>query len=60
MTYKQLVELAYNFHQTDSALSHIFEYNTIKLRNKPNRLRYLSLEHQQVVFVMFFYQLFNF
>lgn len=49
MKYKQLVELAYNFRQTDSALSDISEYNAIKLLNKLNRLKYLSREHQQSV-----------
>ena len=42
--YKQLIELAYNFRQTDSALSDISEYNAIKLLNKLNRLKYLSRE----------------
>tara|TARA_R110000868_G_scaffold152644_1_gene377801 strand:- start:1495 stop:1692 length:198 start_codon:yes stop_codon:yes gene_type:complete len=47
--YKQLVELAYNFRQTDSALSDISEYNAIKLLDKLNRLKYLSREQQQSV-----------
>ena len=42
--YKQLVEQAYNFRQTDSALSDISEYRAIKLLNKLNRLKYLSRE----------------
>lgn len=40
--YKQLVEQAYNFRQTDSALSDISEFKAIKLLNKLNRLKYLS------------------
>ncbi len=47
--YKQLVEQAYNFRQTDSALSDISEYKAIKLLNKLNRLRYLSREQAQTV-----------
>ncbi|WP_142783469.1 Lacal_2735 family protein [Changchengzhania lutea] len=46
--YKILIEKAYNFRQTDSALSDISEYKAIKLLNKLNRLKYLSRESQQV------------
>jgi len=46
--YKELVEQAYNFRQTDSALSDISEYKAIKLLNKLNRLKYLYREQQQV------------
>lgn len=42
--YKTLVEQAYNFRQTDSALSDISEYKAIKLLNKLNRLKYLYRE----------------
>jgi len=42
--YKQLIEQAYNFRQTDHALSDISEYKAIKLLNKLNRLKYLSRE----------------
>ncbi|WP_027138836.1 Lacal_2735 family protein [Gaetbulibacter saemankumensis] len=42
--YKELVEQAYNFRQTDSALSDISEYQAIKLLNKLNRLKYLNRE----------------
>ncbi len=42
--YKQLVEQAYNYRQTDSALSDISEYRAIKLLNKINRLKYLYRE----------------
>ncbi len=45
--YKELVEQAYNFRQTDSALSDISEYRAIKLLNKLNRLKYLSRELSQ-------------
>ena len=47
--YKQLVEQAYNFRQTDSALSDISEYKAIKLLNKLNRLKYLSREQTQTL-----------
>jgi len=40
--YKELIEQAYNFRQTDSALSDISEYRAIKLLNKLNRLKYLE------------------
>ena len=39
--YKQLIERAYNFRQTDAAISDISEYQAIKLLNKLNRLNYL-------------------
>ncbi|GAL63053.1 MULTISPECIES: Lacal_2735 family protein [Algibacter] len=39
--YKELIEQAYNFRQTDSALSDISEYRAIKLLHKLNRLKYL-------------------
>ena len=42
--YKELVEEAYNMHQTDAALSDISEFKAIKLLNKLNRLQYLSTE----------------
>ncbi|WP_034044231.1 Lacal_2735 family protein [Wocania ichthyoenteri] len=45
--YKELIEQAYNFRQTDSALSDISEYRAIKLLNKLNRLKYLSRELTQ-------------
>ena len=45
--YKSLVEQAYNFRQTDSALSDISEYRAIKLLNKLNRLKYLYRDQQQ-------------
>ncbi len=47
--YKELVEQAYNFRQTDSALSDISEYKAIKLLNKLNRLKYLYREQQMIV-----------
>ncbi len=45
--YKRLVEKAYNFRQTDHALSDISEYRAIKLLDKLNKLKYLSREHSQ-------------
>ncbi|GAA4953601.1 hypothetical protein GCM10023314_28980 [Algibacter agarivorans] len=45
--YKILVEQAYNFRQTDSALSDISEYRAIKLLNKLNRLKYLYREQNK-------------
>lgn len=45
--YRSLVEQAYNFRQTDSALSDISEYKAIKLLNKLNRLRYLYRDQQE-------------
>ena len=47
--YKQLIEQAYNFRQTDSALSDISEYKAIKLLNKLNRLKYLQREQHQTL-----------
>ncbi|NJX14363.1 Lacal_2735 family protein [Tamlana crocina] len=46
--YKNLVEQAYNFRQTDSALSDISEYKAIKLLNKLNKLKYLYRDPQKV------------
>jgi len=40
--YKLLIEHAYNFRQTDSALSDISEYKAIKLLHKLNKLKYLN------------------
>ena len=36
------MEQAYNFRQTDSALSDYCEYKAIKVLNKLNRLNYLD------------------
>ncbi|MCK5401440.1 MAG: Lacal_2735 family protein [Flavobacteriaceae bacterium] len=47
--YKQLIEDAYNFRQTDSALSDISEYKALKLLDKLNRLKFLSREPLQSV-----------
>jgi hypothetical protein len=47
--YKQLIEDAYNFRQTDSALSDISEYRALKLLDKLNRLNFLSREPLQTV-----------
>ncbi|WP_346883631.1 Lacal_2735 family protein [uncultured Algibacter sp.] len=43
--YKEMIEQAYNFRQTDAPLSDISEYRAIKLLNKLNRLKYLSGNH---------------
>jgi len=40
--YKTLIEQAYNFRQTDSALSDISEYKAIKLLHKMNKLKFLT------------------
>ena len=45
--YKKLIEQAYNFRQTDHALSDISEYRAIKLLDKLNKLKYLSGEDPQ-------------
>ncbi len=45
--YKQLVEQAYNFRQTDHALSDLSEYNAIKLLHKLNQIKYLNRETTQ-------------
>lgn len=45
--YKQLIEQAYNFRQTDSALSDISEYKAYKLLYKLNRMRFLNRETLQ-------------
>ena len=42
--YRVLVEQAYNFRQTDSAVSDISEFKAIKLLNKINKLKYLARE----------------
>lgn len=46
--YKVLIEQAYNFRQTDSALSDISEYKAIKLLNKLNKLKYLYREQRKI------------
>ena len=48
--YKKLVEQAYNFRQTDHALSDISEYKAIKLLDKLNKLKYLSREQSHPLF----------
>ena len=47
--YKQLIEDAYNFKQTDSALSDFFEYKALKLLDQLNRLKFLSRESLQTI-----------
>ncbi|MFG6687119.1 Lacal_2735 family protein [Mariniflexile sp. HNIBRBA6329] len=40
--YKELMEQAYNFRQTDSELSDLAEFRAMRLLNKLNTLRYFS------------------
>ncbi len=40
--YKELMEQAYNFRQTDSELSDLAEFHAMRLLNKLNTLRYFS------------------
>lgn len=40
--YKLLIEQAYNFRQTDSALSDISEYKAIKLLHELNKMKFLD------------------
>ncbi|WP_372756747.1 Lacal_2735 family protein [Mariniflexile sp.] len=40
--YKELMEQAYNFRQTDSVRSDLAEYRAMRLLNKLNALRYFS------------------
>lgn len=40
--YKRLIEDAYNWRQTDSALSDISEFNALRLLDKLNRLKFLD------------------
>lgn len=47
MRYKQLIEEAYNFRQTDSAFSDLSEFKAIKLLNKLNQLKFLNRETLQ-------------
>jgi len=42
--YKQLIEDAYNFRQTDAALSDISEFRALKLLDKLNKLNFLNRE----------------
>jgi hypothetical protein len=44
--YKQLIEDAYNFRQTDHALSDISEYRAMQLLNRLNRLQFLDRDLQ--------------
>ena len=46
--YKQLIEDAYNFRQTDHALSDISEYRAMQLLNRLNRLKFLDRDLQTV------------
>lgn len=40
--YKELMEQAYNFRQTDAELSDLSEFRAMKLLNKLNTIRYFS------------------
>ena len=40
--YKELMEQAYNFRQTDSELSDLSEFKAMRLLNKLNALKYFS------------------
>lgn len=40
--YKELIEQAYNWRQTDSAISDISEFKAIQLLNKLNKLKYFD------------------
>ncbi len=40
--YKKLVEDAYNFRETDSALSDTYAYDAMKLLNELNKMKYFS------------------
>ena len=42
--YRILIEEAYNFRQSDSAISDFSEFKAIKLLNKMNKLRYLEMQ----------------
>lgn len=44
--YKQLMEEAYNFRQTDHALSDSSEYRAMQLLNRLNRLKFLDRDLQ--------------
>ncbi len=46
--YIQLIEDAYNFRQTDHALSDISEYKAMQLLNRLNRLQFLDRDLQTV------------
>lgn len=46
--YKQLIEDAYNFRQTDHALSDISEYRAMQLLNRLNRLKFLDRDLQRL------------
>jgi len=43
--YKQLIEQAYNFRQTDSAESDISEFKAIELLDELNRLNFLNRDN---------------
>ncbi|MFD0991335.1 Lacal_2735 family protein [Mariniflexile jejuense] len=46
--YKELMEQAYNFRQTDSELSDLAEFRAMRLLNKLNTLRYFSRNQSKI------------
>lgn len=46
--YKELIEQAYNFRQTDSEFSDIAEFRAMRLLNKLNTLRYFSRNQSKI------------
>lgn len=46
--YKELIEKAYNFRQTDSELSDLAEFRAMRLLNKLNTLRYFSRNQSKI------------
>ena len=46
--YKELIEQAYNFRQTDSEFSDIAEFRAMRLLNKLNTLRYFSRKQSKI------------
>ena len=46
--YKELMEQAYNFRQTDSELSDLAEFRAMRLLNKLNTLRYFSRNQPKI------------
>lgn len=46
--YKELIEQAYNFRQTDSELSDLAEFRAMRLLNKLNTLRYFSRNQSKI------------
>lgn len=47
--YKQLIEQAYNFRQTDHALSDYSEFKAMKVLHKINQIKFLARETSQPI-----------